>query len=113
MNNISKNPTFFYNFKIPRFFKIFQKTVNIEEEWAVFKQNVWNHKYKTLFVTSILFYPIYNEKLWRLINFYRIVVNTRIEDTLSKEKPITQVGQGFLKHFIVNALKDEYVKEGG
>lgn len=42
-----------------------------------------------------------------------MILNTNIEDTLSKEKPITQVGQGFLKHFVVNALKDEYVKEGG
>ena len=107
------NPKQVHHIKIPRVFKIFQQTLNIENEWAVFKKNLWNHKYKVSILTTILFYPFYNEKLQRIMNYYRIILNTRIEDTLSKEKPITQVGQGFLKHFVVNALKDEYVKEGG
>lgn len=113
MNKFGTNPVQFHTIKIPRFFKIFQQTLNIENEWAVFKKNVWNHKFKVSLLTSILFYPFYNEKLWKIMNYYRIIFNTKIEDTLSKEKPITQVGQGFLKHFVVNALKDEHVKEGG
>ena len=72
-----------------------------------------NHKYKMSIFGLIFFYPLYHDKLFRIINYYSIIVNTKIEEKLSKEKPITQVGQGFLKHFVVNALKDEYVKEGG
>ena len=112
MNNL-KNPSFFYSFKIPRVFKIFQNHLEIEAEWSTLKKNIWSHKYKTAILASIILYPIYNQKLTKFINYYRIVVNTTIEDKLSKEKPITQVGQNFLKHFFVNALKDEYIKEGG
>jgi hypothetical protein len=92
---------------------MFQNHLDISDEWTLLKRNIWTHKYKTAILASITLYPLYNEKLSSLLNYYRIILNTTIEDKLSKEKPLTQVGQGFLKHFVVNALKDEYVKEGG
>jgi hypothetical protein len=112
MNNL-KNPSFFYTFKFPRIFKMFQNHLDISDEWTLLKRNIWTHKYKTAILAALTLYPLYNEKLSSLLNYYRIILNTTIEDKLSKEKPLTQVGQGFLKHFVVNALKDEYVKEGG
>jgi hypothetical protein len=56
MNNL-KNPSFFYTFKFPRVFKMFQNHLDIEQEWSLLKKNVWNHKYKTAILSSIIFYP--------------------------------------------------------
>jgi hypothetical protein len=56
MNNL-KNPSFFYTFKFPRVFKMFQNHLDIEQEWSLLKKNVWTHKYKTAILASIIFYP--------------------------------------------------------
>jgi hypothetical protein len=106
-----RNP--FFNIKIPRLFKLLQKQLDIEEEWAIMRSNLWRHKFKLVFVSAACSYPLYRPYLQESMKYLSAKVNYEVESALQKDKPITQITQSFIKTVVVDSLKTEPIKRGG
>lgn len=95
-------------------FRNFRKTYDIEEDWRLFRSNIYKHKYKLIIIGSFLSYPLYKNKLFQIIYDYTKKQSEKLETTFSKDYPLPQYKLPFIKKFVVSAVtKDEKLMDGG
>lgn len=78
---------------------------------ATFLKNLNKHKFKFLFLTSAISFPLYKHQVYNLYDNVRFWTTKKALESLEKEnEPISHLTQAFLKKVVLSSLQDREIQ---
>lgn len=104
---------YFFQLRIPRFFKLIQVHVNISEDWLIFKNGVRRHKFKIMFLTGCYGYYKYSHRLYEALLIQKNRALLHLQQFLAEGQDADKIFKDFLKQALVGTFRDSSIKKEG